>query len=104
MTDKATPLHGLNRYLWPSYQITGPVHYAIDELDGDNHHRIVRTVDAADYSVFTASSFHPVDSHEFGMSVSVNPAVVSLGEFQRETMLRSLKEYMVKHPDGEDKE
>ena len=56
----------------------------------------------ADITMWVFTDIHPVDRHEFGLSLTVAPAERDLDARRYKYAVDALVRYLEEHPDGED--
>ena len=73
-----------------------------DEVNEDGDATLV-PCDKADatQTMFCLSSVHPVDHHEFGLSLIVTDVADEIGEHYMFVALQAMDKYLAEHPDGE---
>jgi hypothetical protein len=58
--------------------------------------------DKAVSTVFTVTTFHPIDGHEFGLQVNISEVCDEMDAFVHAETFGAIDDYMKDHPDGKD--
>jgi hypothetical protein len=69
--------------------------------DEDDDGLVPCNKDEATMTQFVFSSIHPVDLHEFGLSLAVTGVVDEVGSHYWFKVEKAMEKYLADHPDGE---
>ncbi len=92
----------MSLHVYPQHRVE--YDYRRWEGEGDDAVPVSCPFDDASETQFVFTSTHPVDGHEFGMMLTVTPAVRHVEDASdcRDTAVEAMVRYMSEHPDGKD--